>query len=103
MVQTPGRVVEAGGDVLRLQVRILAQDLLRRLARGQQLQDLPDPACIPRMQGRPPHCSGSIEIRSNKLDIAPSVRSTTLCRLALQRLIAESEILRLFSRSHACR
>ncbi len=43
MVQTPGRVVEAGGDVLRLHMGVIVQHLLRSLARGQQFQHVPDP------------------------------------------------------------
>jgi hypothetical protein len=85
MVQTPGGILEAGGDFLWLQVRILLQDLLRRLARGQQLQDVTDPDAHAADAGTAAALLRINVIRSNKLDIASSVLSFTSYSIALHR------------------
>ncbi len=63
MVQLTTCVLQAGLNVFCLKVRELLQYLRRGEAVRQEVQDVNTRMRMPLMQGRPPHCSGSIVMR----------------------------------------
>jgi hypothetical protein len=71
VVQFTGSEGEASLKVIRLQIRKFLQDLLRGETRGKQLQNIGNSDSDPRMQGRPPRCSGLTVLRSGRGCIAP--------------------------------
>ena len=54
MVQVGGRIGHGGSDVIPLQVRIVAEDLFFRGARGEHIQDVLDPYPHAPDAGAPP-------------------------------------------------
>lgn len=54
MIKLPRRVQKPGGDVIGLEVRVVGEDLLACLARGEQSEHIDDTNSHPSVAGPPP-------------------------------------------------